>query len=122
MSRNPHDPNKKDFGGDLVDDSPLLVQSGGPITLPLAGQRLVAKTADRTQSGRPRQHRDVLPLFVAFQYLQGQSGIIGGEATSASPRTTCKSACTRGATNPRARNCAAPSDTARFRSCPCGAR
>src|ERR1700749_2831122 len=64
---------KNDIGDDLVNDTPLLVQSGRSMTGPCAGQALVAKSLDRLEARRTGQGDDVLPFFIAFQDFQRYS-------------------------------------------------
>jgi hypothetical protein len=58
-------------GDNSVHHPPLEPEPGRTMALPLTGQSFIVEPDDGSQSGRPRESGDVLPLLVALQNLNG---------------------------------------------------
>ena len=69
MRRYANDLDEQGVSNDQIDDSPLLVESGGTVALPVAGQRLISKAFDGAKPLRPRKRGNVFPFLVSLQDL-----------------------------------------------------
>src|SRR5450830_1479180 len=54
-----------------VHHPPLESEPGRTMALPLTGESFIAESDDGSQSGRPRESGDVLPLLITLQNLNG---------------------------------------------------
>lgn len=72
MRCDPYDLNDHDVSLHGVDDSPLLIEPGGSVALPVAGQGLVPKTSDEAQAPGPGKHGD-LSILAALEDLDGHA-------------------------------------------------
>lgn len=68
------------LGFNFVEHTVFLAQSRRSMPFPLPSERLIVEAANGPQSRGPGDTYDVLPLFVAFQYLNWQGFEFFGKA------------------------------------------